>query len=72
MNPIRKMLIRFKLIPITPDDLADLLHRTQDTSLTWTQRFHALVEYAVFTHTPDRLEQVFNQLDQAVLSKENT
>ena len=72
MNPIRKLLIRFKLVAITPDDLADLIHRSQNTSLTWTMRFHALIEYAVLTHTPDRLEQVFNQFAQAVLRKENT
>ncbi|MBN1583827.1 MAG: hypothetical protein JXA89_24180 [Anaerolineae bacterium] len=66
MNPIRKRLTKWGLLPITPDDLAALLDQAQDKALPQAKRFAALIEYALFAQTPERVDGLLDTLYQMV------
>lgn len=64
MNPIRRILIKLGLLPITPADLAALLDQARDTRLHIRARLAAWLEYAVFTQSPEQLETLLDTLSE--------
>jgi len=66
MNPIRRLLIKLHLAPVTPADLTALLDRADDTSLPIRARLAALVEYTVFTQPDERIAEIIDHLNQVI------
>lgn len=70
MNPIHRLLIKLRLLPITSDDLTALLDRADNQQLSARSRLPALVEYAVMTMTEKQLVVVIAEVKEAILKQQ--
>ena len=62
MNPIRKLLIKWGLLPLTPADLTALLDRAQDKTLPIRARWEAWLDHATLTTSPEQLEALLERV----------
>ena len=65
---LRRLMIRWRLVALTPDDLSALLDRSKDESLGWRQRFRALVDYVAFTKTDEQIEALLDSFRAKALA----
>jgi len=61
MNPIRKLLIKWGWLPLTPADLTALLDRAQDKALPIRARWEAWLDHAALTTSPEQLETLLEK-----------